>query len=764
MADDISPNSRQDDKLKKADRYIGLSFGILIFLLMSTVLIAGVSYVWNVMHEEEYRLSELITNLTAKSVAKVSFSGKYHTRLLLQELKQEHPNISYILIADRKGKIIAHSEPSQNETSLPVDVIQNIEEILTKEGSHRRYLNVDNESLLEVSLAYRSGYNNSVKGIIQVGLSNQNRKDALFQGLLSISVLVVVLLLIGIFVTQRISSFFGKPIKELANDMAATLSAIPDLLFELDQQGRYLQVLSHQEDLLMRSRQRLLGKTIYEVLPSQAAEILQQAINHADQQGESHGHQISLLVNKKQHWFELSVAKKHNDKQDKISFIVLSRDISDRKSTESQLNYLAHFDPLTNLLNRFSLESRLDQALLSAQRKGEQIAVMFIDMDRFKNINDSLSHTIGDQFLIEIARRLRQSVRKSDIVARLGGDEFIIVLTDIGTDLITIHIAETVLKTLSQPYNIDGHELHSSSSIGISLYPFDGTSPEQLMKGADSALFHAKENGRNNFQFFSSAMTTRAENRIQLEHDLRIALDEKEFQLYYQPQITAENEQMCGMEALIRWQHPQRGLISPMEFIPVAEESGLIEPIGAWVIDEACRQINEWQALYTQQVKMSVNLSANQLKSVQLPIQVNDSLKKYHLKGSCLELEITESVAMENPENAIQTLEKFRDLGISLAIDDFGTGYSSLAYLKRLPIQTLKIDREFIRDIEIDKNDAAIATATIALAHSMGLNVVAEGVETHGQKDLLTKHHCDIFQGYLYSKPLPAKELMQFWQ
>jgi len=752
----------QSNKLKKADRYISLSFGALIFVLMTTVLIAGVTYVWDVLHEEEYRLSKIITELLAKSASRVSFSGKYHTRLLLEEIKKEQPNISYVLIADIDGNIIAHSNSNQNDTILGSPSKALITDIINNNQAHRRYLSLNNESILEVSLAYKSGYNNSISGIIQVGISTQMLNDALLKGMLYIALLFLVLMIVGILVTHRISHYFGNPIKELANDMAATLSAIPDLLFELDQEGRYVQVLSHQEDLLIRSRERLLGKTIEEVFPTRAAEVLHEALDQADKKNESHGHQIALNIEDKEHWFELSVAKKYSDGPS--SFIVLSRDITDRKVTESQLNYLAHFDPLTTLLNRFSLESRLDQALLSAQRKGEQVAVMFIDMDRFKDINDTLSHTIGDQFLIEISRRLRQSVRKSDIVARLGGDEFIIVLTDIGTDLVTVHIAETVLKILSQPYNIDGHELRSSSSIGISLFPFDGTTPEQLMKGADTAMYHAKENGRNNYQFFSAPMTTRAENRIKLESDLRIALEENQFELYYQPQIATSDDRLCGVEALIRWNHPQNGVVSPIEFIPVAEEIGLIVPMGAWVLDQACQQISAWQKQGFKQVRMSVNLSANQLKSSQLVELVRTSLDKYHLDGTSLELEITESVAMKNPQKAIKTLEELRAMGIYLAIDDFGTGYSSLAYLKRLPIQTLKIDREFIRDIETDQNDASISTATIALAHSLGLRVIAEGVETQGQRDILARKQCEVLQGYLYGKPMPAQELFQYWQ
>jgi len=764
MISDHSAKTEPSNKLTQADKYINLSFGALILTLMMTVLVAGVTYVWDVMHTEEQRLSNIITEILAKSASKVSFSGKYHSRLLLQEIIKEQPSITYVLLADSQGKILAHSNPKFNDKNLQYPNRKTLQNILLNDVSHSRHLKLNNESIREVTLSYKAGYNNSVSGIIQVGLSTQRRDDALQQGLLSIAFLVIILLIFGIFITRRISNFFGNPVKELANDLVATLQAIPDLLFELDKNGRYIQVLSHQEELQTRSRQRLLGRSIAEVFPEHAAETIFDSLRQAETNGESHGHQIELYIDEEKHWFELSVAKKTNHDPEKSTFIVLSRDITERKAAEKQLNYLAHFDPLTNLLNRFSLESRLEQALFSAQRKGEQIAVLFIDMDRFKDINDTLSHTIGDQFLIEIARRLNQTARKSDIVARLGGDEFILVLTDIGTDLQAGHIADSILHSLSEPYKIDDHEIHSSTCVGISLYPFDGLTPEQLMKCADTAMFHAKEHGRNNYQFFSSAMTTRTENRIQLETDLHNALEKGQFELYYQPQIASQNDSLCGVEALIRWVHPEKGMISPIAFIPAAEESGLIEPIGTWVMDEACRQMASWKRLGLNNIRMSINLSAKQLKSSQLIEIVQSTLRKHGLEGTELELEITESVAMHNPEQAIKTLEELRALGIFLAIDDFGTGYSSLSYLKRLPIQTLKIDREFIRDIESDQNDASISAATIALAHTLGLKVVAEGVETCGQRDLLLAKQCDVFQGYFYGKPMPAEELFNYWQ
>jgi diguanylate cyclase (GGDEF)-like protein/PAS domain S-box-containing protein len=448
------------------------------------------------------------------------------------------------------------------------------------------------------------------------------------------------------------------------------------------------------------------------------------------------------------------------DEFGKITHYIASfTDISERKAAEERIDYLAHHDVLTGLPNRFNLESRLDQALLSARRDQKQLAVIFIDLDRFKVINDTLGHHIGDLLLTEVAIRLRRCVRESDIVARLGGDEFVIVLTSIASMADAASVTHKVLHYLVEPYQIDDHTLHSSPSVGISIFPNDGDNAESLMKAADTAMYHAKDHGRNHAQFFTEAMNTEVNERMTLERELRIALREGQFELHYQPQVCTHNHVICGVEALVRWQHPERGLIPPLKFIPIAEETGLIEEIGRWVLDEACRQFAIWRTQGVENVRMAVNLSAHQLRSPNLINAVAEAMQRNNLGQGDLELEVTESVAMADPEHAIQRLKALRDLGVALAIDDFGTGYSSLAYLKLLPIQTLKLDRSFVKDIESDENDAAISAATIALAHSLGLKVVAEGVETEAQSRFLELHNCDFLQGYRYGRPEPAAQL-----
>jgi len=446
-----------------------------------------------------------------------------------------------------------------------------------------------------------------------------------------------------------------------------------------------------------------------------------------------------------------------------INYLSIGDDITLQKKHEEKIHHLAHHDSLTGLYNRFSLEHRLEQAISYAIRNDELLAVLFLDLDRFKTINDTLGHKAGDELLIQVADRLKATCRRdSDIVARIGGDEFVVVLSEI-KDLAFIGLtAQALVEVLSLPYNFEQEEMLTSPSIGIVVYPGDGDDAEALLKNADVAMYHAKDSGRSNYQFFTEELNKSIEEKIQLEKELRKAIDNHDFELAYQPKICTNPLSVCGMEALIRWNHPQQGFISPEKFIPIAEDIGLINELGIWVMKTALTQLKTWKQAGLNNIQMSVNVSARQLESEELFEVIKQQLSSLGLKPSDLELEITESAAMQDPEKAILRLQKIHDIGIDMAIDDFGTGHSSLAYLKMLPINTLKLDKSFVMNLEHDENNASICKAAISLGHELGLKIVAEGVETQAQKEFLEKRGCDILQGYYFSRPVNAVECEKY--
>jgi len=459
-------------------------------------------------------------------------------------------------------------------------------------------------------------------------------------------------------------------------------------------------------------------------------------------------------------WLSISVVR---DNAGRISHHIGSFiDISELKATQEQIRHLAHHDTLTNLPNRFSLHEKLDQALSFCRRNNRQLALMLIDLDRFKTINDTLGHHAGDELLVQVADRLRATVRDSDIVARLGGDEFVVALPGINSPSDAAHLADKIARRISEPYQIIGQEQRTSPSIGICLYPNDAGEIGDLLKNADVAMYHAKALGRGNYQFFTEDMHIAMTQRMTIEADLRLALERQEFTLHYQPQLDLRRGAIIGVEALIRWLHPTHGMVPPNEFIPVAEETGMIGAIGDWVLAEACRQLRAWQDDGIQHLRMSINLSASQFMDKTLPVRIHELLEHYGLEAGLIDLEVTESMSMASPDESISVMRTLSGSGLTLSIDDFGTGYSSLAYLKLLPIRTLKIDRSFVKDIESDPNDADICDVTVLLAHKLGLEVVAEGVENEAQLKFLLSIGCEKVQGYLISRPLPAAQAEAF--
>lgn len=434
---------------------------------------------------------------------------------------------------------------------------------------------------------------------------------------------------------------------------------------------------------------------------------------------------------------------------------------------DSHIERIAHYDPVSSLPNRLLFCDRLKQAMAHAQRDDKLVAVIAMDLDRFKTINDTFGHPIGDRLLHAVAERLAIHVREGDTVSRMGGDEFTFMLTDLDDSHHAGDVAQKILRSLADtPFMLEDKEIFISTSMGISVYPWDGHDTTTLIKNADAALYHAKGEGRNNFQYYAREMNASAMQRLTLESALRRALEREEFLLYYQPQVDLASGRIIGLEALLRWQRPEHGLVSPGEFIPLLEETGLIVPVGEWVLHAACRQGRMWQQAGLPPIRIAVNLSALQFRQPDLVGMVARILAETGLDPSSheLELELTESLLMRNVEKTAATLHRLHEMGVKLSIDDFGTGYSSLSYLKRFPLNSLKIDQSFVRDLSSNPDDAAIVSAIIALGHGLKLSVIAEGVETTEQLAYLRELKCDEMQGFLFSRPIPASEITQLLQ
>lgn len=461
----------------------------------------------------------------------------------------------------------------------------------------------------------------------------------------------------------------------------------------------------------------------------------------------------------------LNITEVRNNKDELVHYAAIFSDITELKLTEERLYHLAHHDVLTNLPNRPLFHDRLHQAIAQAQRNQSMVAIIFLDLDRFKSINDSLGHEAGDLLLCAFSERIRQSVRESDTIARIGGDEFTIILDNIQEIHNAAAISEKIISGMRAPFRIAGHELYITTSIGISIYPMDGNDVGTLVKNADTAMYSAKKRGRNQFNFYTVDMNAASLVHLTLENQLRRALERNELVLHYQPQIELATGKVIGAEALIRWQHPERGLLSPGEFILLAEETGLIVPIGEWVVKTACNQAQMWHHQGWDSFKVAVNLSARQLGQQDLLLKtVARLLQDAPLAPEFFELEVTESMLMENIESTAATLKAISNMGISIALDDFGTGYSSLNYLKRLPLNSLKIDRSFVMDIPKDTDDVKITESILGLAHNLGLTVIAEGVETQEQLNFLKTYQCDFAQGFLFSKPVSPEDFTKVYK
>ena len=547
----------------------------------------------------------------------------------------------------------------------------------------------------------------------------------------------------------------------------AILSYSPALISVKDLDGNVMLASEHFKLMANVDDTGLVGKNVFDIYPEVIARAMWDLDVAARNEQQIFERELELLhKDGSLHTYLLVKFPLRNKEGNIFGVATIGTDISERKIAENalreqqtRLNYMAFHDPLTALPNRALFYDRINHSLARAKRSSSKIALLLLDVDRFKNINDSLGHDAGDILLQAIAQRLHEGVRDMDTVARLGGDEFVVVLEGIHDINDVVFVANKLLATLARPMDISDHEISTTVSIGVSLYPEDGTEADELLKHADIAMYKAKELGKNNCQFYTKGMNATAVNYLLLENELRRAIEQEQLTLHYQPQFDLHSGELMGVEALVRWQHTKRGLISPIHFIPLAEETGLIVPIGEWVLREACLQQQRWLKAGLNIGTVAVNLSPRQFRQKDFPGKVKAILAETGLPAKYLELEITESSAMEHAGEAIKQLKELRQMGLFLAIDDFGTGYSSLAYLQRFPIQKLKIDRSFVNDITEGSTDSAIAKSIIGLAHNMKMRVVAEGVENPVQADWLRANGCDQVQGFLYAKPMNVEQL-----
>ncbi len=534
----------------------------------------------------------------------------------------------------------------------------------------------------------------------------------------------------------------------------------PHCDFTADMDGTIRMVNKAAVELLGYARDDLIGRSVLDLYADtpggkDKARLLNQRIGSGE---EVDGEELEMRrADGRTIWVSLTVRLLQDPQGQLLGRRGMVVDITERKRAEDTIKHLAYHDALTDLPNRALFTDRLALALAQVRRERRTLAVMFLDLDRFKGVNDTVGHAEGDQLLKSVGEALTGLLREADTLARVGGDEFTILLPGISQVEDAVEVAEKILEALRRPWVLTGHDFHVTTSIGIAIYPSDGEDAESLLRNADTAMYRAKDCGRDNYQLYTAAMNDRIAQRLALENDLQHALEREEFVVYYQPQVSIDTGQIVGSEALLRWQHPERGLVLPGEFIPVAEETGLIVPLGEWVLRTACAQNKTWQEEGRPPIRVAVNLSARQFQQRNLAGRVAQVLKETGLDPHYLQLEITESAAMQDAEFTIAMLQDLREMGVQISIDDFGTGYSSLGYLKRFPIDTVKIDRSFVRDLTVDTNDAAIASTVIVMARNLNLNVIAEGVETEEQLAFLKQQRCDEFQGYLFSRPVPAE-------
>ncbi|UZE97147.1 EAL domain-containing protein [Alkalimarinus alittae] len=554
------------------------------------------------------------------------------------------------------------------------------------------------------------------------------------------------------------------------------VNSSPDIVFMLDREGRFTFINNKVESVLGYQKQELLGQHYELIINNKDAERAGYIFKDNEQSGRTTRtielHLKSRGDSRAQRYFEVTVfpiesstSSVSNTPGSSLKQLIgtygTARDITERKEAEEFINFQAYHDLLTRLPNRALFKDRLSLAITHAKRNTQSLAVMFLDLDRFKVVNDTLGHAMGDRLLQSVSMRLENCLREGDTLSRFGGDEFTLLLPDISSKEDARKIARKVINVLKEPFILGEHEVFVGVSVGIAMYSEAGNSVEQLIQNADIAMYHVKGRGKDGYKFYSDTMNVTCSNRLKIERDMRNALDNKEFRVYYQPQINAKTDEIIGVEALIRWHHPERGIIYPSEFIPLAEETKLIVDISEWVLATACAEVKSWIDTGHKDIRLAVNFSPSQVEHPRFVDMLFQQLEEHNFPPENLEIELTENVIMNDLEHMIQKLSKLADHGITIAIDDFGTGYSSLNYLHKLPIHTLKVDQSFVHDIQSSDNDACIVNAIVAMAHGLKLNIVAEGVETASQLEYLKSLGCHEIQGFFFGKARPADETIQ---
>ena len=555
---------------------------------------------------------------------------------------------------------------------------------------------------------------------------------------------------------QEMNEIYRQKKNSFNSHIQAIIKAMPDIMFLNDEDGKFLEVFVSQDEVLDVPKEFLLNKNYNEIFPPKLASFFHKSITKAIKDNKLNVIEYHLQIYGRKKFYEARIMPVGLSLENKQTVIVIARDITKAKKIENRLKYIATHDSLTKLPNRYMFQKSLKEALLKIRKDRTMGALFFLDIDRFKEINDNLGHDIGDNLLIKCTKRLKKILCQKSILARFGGDEFVLLVENVSSTNNIEYIAKKIMNQFIKPFKIDKYLLDVTISVGITVIDENSKNTTQIIKDTDMAMYQAKSLGRNNYNFFNKELERKAYEKFMLEVNLKSAIEKEEFYILYQPQVRLKDNKIVGLEALLRWNNSEFGIVPPDKFIPIAEKCGFIEPITNWVLNKVCKQIKRWDKRGFKPIRLAINLSRKEIGKSDMVQRVSDIVKKYNIKYNRIEFEVTESGLLHNTSEAFKNIRKLRSLGFIVSIDDFGTGYSSLSNLKDLLFDKLKIDRSFIKDIFVDSGDEAIIKATIALAKSMNLKVIAEGVETKEQLEFLLKQGCDEIQGYIYSPPVKA--------